>query len=266
MSRDPIIQRALETADDSLQGIIGYHMYVSAMQKAVSRKEMLQYLPEGSFQITFSWIRYYDKQGLIETFEPPILDLYQGKILLVALTSVFEAVLDDFIQRLQELRVLEALPDNNYKAFIEWAYELVLKAEIGEKAAIERLPTTFGIVDNARRLRNLFVHNHGLFNEMYEKSAIRKNKMVLDLHPFYSEFKKNPRKEVPVIVYWKYLQRFILAHIEVLHILHNQIQRKYFGVLEGYSYVREGKPIVYERALWGKANVRLIMKKQQNEL
>lgn len=113
---------------------------------------------------------------------------------------------------------------------------------------------------------NLFVHNHGLFNEKYERSAIRKNGIVVDLHPFYRKFRKNPKKKVPVVVDWKYLQRFILAHIEVLHILHNQIQRKYFVVSEGYSYAREGKPIVYERALWGKVNVRLIAEKQQNEL
>lgn len=266
MIRDPNIQRVFETADDSLHGIIGYHMYVSAMQKAVNHEEMLQYLPERSFQTTFSWIRYYQKQDLIGTFEPPILELYQGKILLVALTSVFEAVLDDFIQQLQERGVLKALPDNNYKAFIEWAYGQTLKAEIGEKAAIERLPITFGIIDNARRLRNLFVHNHGLFNRKYERAAIRKNGIVVDLHPFYEEFRKNTKKKVPVVVDWNYLQRFILAHIEVLHILHNHIQSRYFGVSEGYSYAREGKPIVFERALWGKVNVRLIAEKQQNEL
>jgi hypothetical protein len=72
MGRDPIIQKAFETADDSLHGIIGYHMYVSAMQKAVDREEMLQYLPEGSFQTTFSWVRYYQKRDLIGTFEQPI--------------------------------------------------------------------------------------------------------------------------------------------------------------------------------------------------
>lgn len=263
MRRDPNIQRVFETADDSLHGIIGYHMYVAAMQNAVDREKMLQFLPEGSFQTTFSWIRYYQKQDLIRTFEQPILELYQSKILLVALSSIFDAVLEDFIQHLQEKEFLKVAPDNNYKARIEWAYEQALKAEIGDKAAIKRLPKTFGIIDNARRLRNLFVHNHGLFNEKYERSAIRKRGIVIDLHPFYEEFRKNLRKKIPVVVDWNYLQRFILAHIEVLHILHNQIQSEYFGVSEGYSYARERKPIVWEKLLWGKANVRLIAKKQE---
>ena len=262
MVRDLDIQRAFENADDSLHGIIGYHVYVSAMQKAVDREEMLKYLPAKSFQTTFSWIRYYSKLELIKTFEPPILEFYQGKILLVALTSIFEAVLDDFIRRLQKTGVLKVLSKNNYKFLIEWAYGQALKTKIGEKAAIERLPITFGVIDNARRLRNLFVHNQGLFRLQYSGDILRKNGIVVDLHPFYEKFRKNTKKEVPVVVSWKYLQRFILAHIEVLHILHNQIQSEYFGVSEGYSYAKEGKPIVFQRALWGKVNVRLIDKKQ----
>lgn len=242
MHRDPYIQRVFETADDSLHGIIGYHMYVAAMQNAVDREKMLQFLPEGSFQTTFSWVRHYQKQNLIGTFEPPILELYQCKILLVALTSVFDAVLADFIQHLQGKGFLKALPNDSYKACVLWAYKQALKARIGEKTAIKRLPKTCGIIDNARRLRNLFVHNHGLFDEKYERFAIRERGMVVDLHPFYEEFRKNPKKQIPVVVNWNYLQRFFLAHIEVLHILHNQIQAEYFGVSEGYSYAREEKP------------------------
>jgi hypothetical protein len=262
MIRDPTIQRTFETADDSLHGIIGYKIYVSAMQKAVDRKEMLKYLPEESFQTTFSWIRYYQKQHLLEAFEPPILELYQCKILLVALTSVFEAVLNDFVQHLHKKGVLKALTKNNYKALIEWAYGQCLKADIGEKAALERLPISFGIIDNARRLRNLFIHNNGLFNKKYEIDAIGKKGMIIDLHCFYLEFTKNPKEKILVVVDWQYLHRLILAHIEVLHILHNQIQSEFFGVSEGYSYAKEGKPIVFQRALWGNVNVRLIEKKQ----
>ena len=33
MDRDMDIQRVFEIADDSLQGVIGYHLYVSAIQK-----------------------------------------------------------------------------------------------------------------------------------------------------------------------------------------------------------------------------------------
>jgi len=259
MNRDPNIQKFFETADDSLHGIIGYSLYVSALQKSVDRKEISQYLPERSFQTTFSWVRYYNKQHLIETFEPPFLELYQCKILLVALTSVFEAVLNDFIHHLYKKRFIAALPKDNYKAFIEWAYRQALKAKIGEKAAIERLPISFGIIDNARRIRNLFIHNKGLFNKNYKRNAIRKYNIVVDSHPDFTKFEKHPK--FPVIVNWNYLHRLILAHIEALHILHNQIQSEFFGVPEGYSYAKELKPIVYEKILWGDVTVRLIKEK-----
>ena len=149
---------------------------------------------------------------------------------------------------------LNTLPNNKYWALIEWAYGQALKADIGEKAALERLPIIFGIIDNARRLRNLFTHNNGLFNKQYEKSAIRKNGIIVDVHPFYKEYEKNPRKKVPVVMDWRYFNRFILAHIEALHILHNQIQSEFFGVSEGYSYAEEGKPIDFRRVLWGCAH------------
>jgi len=257
MSRDLAIQRTFETADDSLHGIIGYHLYTIAMQKAVDEQDILRYLPEKSFQTTFSWIRYYNKEQLTKAFEPPCLELYQCKIQLVALTSIFEALLSDFIKFLQTKGFIKTSIRDSYKSFIEWAYSQSLKANIGEKAALERLPISFGIIDNARRLRNLFTHNNGLFNKRYEKDAMRKNGIVVDVHPFYKEYEKNPRKKVPVVMDWRYFNKFILAHIEALHILHNQIQSEFFGVSEGYSYVEEGKPIDFRRVLWGNVNVRL---------
>lgn len=257
MDRDLTIQSIFETADDSLHGIIGYHLYINAMQKTVNREEIKKHLPEKSFQTTFSWVRFYNKDQLILTFEPPILELYQCKILLVAVTGVFEALLGDFIKHLQKKGLIKSSIKENYKAYIYWAYEQTLKSEIGEKVALERLPQTFGIIDNTRRLRNLFTHNSGIFTKQYKSDAIKKRSIVVDFHPLYNEFEKNSKQTIPLIVDWNYLHRLILAHIEVLHILHNQIQNEFFGIKEGYSYAKEGKPIIYEKALWGNANVKL---------
>ena len=66
MGRDLAIQRTFETADDSLHGIIGYHLYNIAMQKAVDKEEILHNLPENSFQTTLSWIRSYNKEQLLK--------------------------------------------------------------------------------------------------------------------------------------------------------------------------------------------------------
>jgi len=254
-NRDKEIQKIFEIADDSLQGIIGYHMYVSAMENAADDHQMMANLPNQQFQMTFSWIRYYLKQSLLEAFKAPKLELYQCKILLVAMTSVFEAVLAEFVTELnrkgfqQNLRKDRRQP--NYKDYLKWAYEQALRCDIGDKKALERLPQTFGIIDNARRLRNSIVHRGGLFDEIYERQIMNYKDIAVDLHPHYKQFKQNPQKAVPVIIDWQYFQRLILAHIEVLHILHNSIQREYFGVLKGYSYKRERKPIDWERILWG---------------
>ena len=44
MHRDPVIQRVFEIADDSLHGIIGYYIYIAAMQRAVHHEDMLEFL------------------------------------------------------------------------------------------------------------------------------------------------------------------------------------------------------------------------------
>ena len=164
MSRDQEIQQVFEIADDSLQGMIGYHMYVDALQKAVKEKELLHWLPDQRFQMTFSWDRFYQKQDLVKAFEVEISELYQCKLLLVEVTNVFEASLKDFIDLLKQ----KGFPQlhggkkiaRNYKSYITWAFNQARKCDVGDKKAIERLSGTFGTIDNTRRLRNLIVHNH----------------------------------------------------------------------------------------------------------
>ena len=61
MNRNSDIQRVFEIADDSLQGVLGYHLYVIAMQKTVDPEKLLVHLPDKVIPHTFSWVRYYDK-------------------------------------------------------------------------------------------------------------------------------------------------------------------------------------------------------------
>lgn len=260
MKRDTDIQRVFEIADDSLQGIIGYYMYVQAMRRAVSPDDLQRYLPDHRFQMTFSWDRFYLKQDLINVFKTEISEFYQCKLLLVELTSIFEAALGELISFLIQKgfpqRINGKKVPRYYKSHIVWALNQVRGCDLGDKKAINRLPQTFGIIDNARRLRNLIAHNHWVFNKFYEEDAITLEEIEVDMHPFYEHFKETERS-VPVVMDWRYLERLILAHIEVLHVLHNSIQKEYFGVNKGYSYAREQKPIAWHRAIWGKANVEL---------
>jgi hypothetical protein len=151
----------------------------------------------------------------------------------------------------------------SYKKCIRWAYGKSKKCDIGDREAVKRLSKTFGMIDNARRLRNLIVHNHGLFNLFYEKDAIESNGIVIYLHPHYQQlFRKNPQRSVPVIITTNVIVDFCRAHIEVLHVLHNYIQKEYFGFPKAYSYLRQQKGIEWNKILWGGAKVRIQMQQQ----
>jgi len=257
MKRDSDIQRVFEIADDSLQGVLGYHLYTIAAQKSADIEKVAMHLPDNKIRITFDWIRFYNKQELMDLFTSPFFELFQSRISLIATTNVFEAALKRFISFLNE-KGKHQKRRTSYKSRIEWAYQESLKCDVGRTETLKRLPKTFGIVDNARRLRNLIVHNQGLFDLKYETEAIHSHGIEVDLHPDYEEFRKNPQKPIPLMITTEYLLRFIIAHIEVLHILHNGIQKRFFGVTEGYSYESEMKPIEWRSVLLGDSKVRII--------
>lgn len=259
MNRDPAIQKAFEVADDSLQGVLGYHLYTIAAQRASDRKRVGEYLPDDRIPITFAWDRFYNKQELVDLFSSNFFELIQARISLIYATSVFDDVLSKFIQHLDEKGSHQKCR-SFYRERILWAYKECLRcplSAVGNEETLARLPTTFGIIDNARRLRNLILHNHGLFDMRYETDAINSNGIKVDLHPHYKEYKKDPQKPFPIIITTNDLLQFIQAYIEVLHVLHNSIQEKFFGVTEGYSYQKENKPIDWKRLLFGSSKVEI---------
>ena len=262
MKRDPDIQMAFEVADDSLQGVLGYHLYTIAVQKSADMEKIATYLPADRLPITFDWDRFYSKQELIDLFTSPFFELVQARISLIATTNVFDAALIRFIQHLNE-KALQKKRQRYYKQRIEWAFQESLKSDVGRKDTLDRLPRTFGIVDNARRLRNLIVHNHGLFDSKYETDAITPHDIVIDLHPDYEKYQKDRQTPIPVMITTAYLLRFIRAHIEVLHVLHNFIQKRFFGVTDGYSYKFETKPIEWRSILLGSSKARILFQGHQ---
>ncbi len=270
MKRDTDIQKVFEIADDSLQGVLGYHLYVAAMQKDVDTEGIRKYLPDRSIPMTFSWVRFYSKQDLIRAFRLPFFELFQSRISLVAITNVYEVALRNFIRHLNQKGHRQYLNGKkmtgetlSYKKCIKWAYEKATKCDIGDKKAIKRLPKTFWLIDEARRVRNLIVHNHGLFNQIYEEDIINIDGITKSLHPLYQDvFRKNPRRLVPVIITTSNLVDFYRAHVEVLHLLHNHIQKQYFQSTRPYNYQRQQKAIEWNEVLWGGAKVKILMQKQ----
>ena len=262
MGRDKDIQHVFEIADDSLQGVLGYHLYVIAIQLAADTEKVMENLPADRIPMTFSWVRFYQKEDLIEAFKLPVFQIYQSRISLIAIVNVFDVALDSFIRNLKAKGHPQYLGNRklkkpSLKRRIRWASEQLIQCDIGDTEAIKKMPFTFGIIDNARRLRNLIVHNQGLFDDGYEKDAISSNGIVVDLHPHYSIFKTNPQKSVPIIMATGDFLEFAKAHIEVLHLLHNFIQKKYFGFQKAYDYREEKKAIEWDKVLWGNAKARV---------
>jgi len=262
-NRDHDIQSVFEVADDSLQGILGHYYYTLAMNHDVNEENLWNLLPDKAIPHTFSWIRYYDKQELTKEMQKSFL-AYQSRVSLVLMTNVFEAGLGDFLFHLTAKGHPQKLTyekiagkkqlkkeDESYKRLLRWAYQESMKCDIGDAPALARLPSTFGKIDNARRLRNLIVHNKGLFKERYSTDAITENNIQVEMHPDYWVFSNNLQQKVPVMLGPEEVENFSRAHIEALHILHNGIQKNYFRYGTSYDYRDERKKIEWNRIILG---------------
>lgn len=105
-----------------------------------------------------------------------------------------------------------------------------------------RLPITFGKIDNARRLRNEIIHSRGYYTKFYEDDAINENGIVLHFLPNYCRFKE-------IYLTTDNVVDFSRSHVEILHVLHNGIQKNYFDA-PTYGYLPEGKRIEWDRIFW----------------
>jgi hypothetical protein len=254
-SRDPDVQSLFEVADDSLQSILVYHFYNMAMKHNVSEKQIWDLLPEKTLPITFSWGRFYAKEQLTAEMEYSF-EAIHSRAMLIFITSIFEAFLSGLVDILEEKNHPQKLKSTKAKNLIKWAYQEAsqLKNE-NAKDMVNRLPITFGIIDEARRLRNIIVHRKGLFNEFYEEDAIKedlkgqKSDIKILLHSDYQIFKNNPGSKVPLRLDSDIIIEFSKAHIEALHVLHNSIQENIFEFKDLYSYKNEHKAIEYSRYL-----------------
>lgn len=258
--RDSDVQSLFEVADDSLQDILAFHFYNMSMKNNVSEKQLWNCLPE-KMPITFHWVRFYSKEQLTSEmgrlFEP-----IHSRVTFVFITSIFEAFLADLVNILNDKGKPQRLNSGGQelkgdripaKTLIRWAYQEALKyTNKNAEDMIRGLPFTFGIIDDARRLRNLIVHRKGLFNENYETDAINENNIVVCSHPDYNLYKRDKSLKIPVRLNKDAIITCNQAHIEALHLLHNSIQQRSFNFPgDGYSYREEKKPIEWGRSLRG---------------
>lgn len=173
MTRDSELQRAFETIDDSLTAVLGYSHYSMATyySSQVNDQQILQHLPSSALQITHEWARFFDEGQLVSAMQS-MYSLVTARLGLVLVVSYYEPGLKRMMERVvQQGKDLKDVP-RDYKPKLEWAFRKIAMPSYGTPTMVQRVPELCLDVDHARRLRNLFMHNNGLFNQRYADDAL----------------------------------------------------------------------------------------------
>lgn len=261
MGRDPEILDQFEFADYLMQDVLGYYLYVNASVQSAPSEDKISGLPEKAMPLTHSWNIYYSPEALVKKMDKNFY-FHHTRSSLLSLVSIFEVTLRSFVKRLEDEEKIDKFGEKNkkYRTLLKWVVDFVISNKESlyggpgnedVKKMIQRVPDLCCIIDEARRLRNLFMHHRGLFHKSYEEQAIPINGKI-KLHPQYLKFRENPKQKVPVLLKPEEFIQCSRSHIELLHELHDLIQRKYFGLTGGgYYYKQEWERLEQKRAEWG---------------
>jgi hypothetical protein len=258
MPRDAEILRAFEIADDGMQGVIGYFHYQIACQEIADKEAVKGKLPFADkdkpalcrLPITVEWDRFYDPNELIVAMDDVFLS-YHAQTALISIIAVFEDALKGFANRLRETqKSLTKLPKGNakYKHRLEWAFEIAKGS--GAMGKTKHMLTDCCLdIDHARRIRNLWIHNKGFFDDSYDEGpkGLSVNGKAPIIDPEYQQWKKDGKPR-SVHLTPEGFEKLSVRHITLLHHVHDAIQRKHFNETDGYSY---DKPIEWRRILGG---------------
>ena len=250
MPRDRKIKRTFEIADDGIQGVFGYFLYAFACQSSTTFDGIVSKLPAKQIPIMHEWDRLYCPQDLAKAmgrmFTP-----YHARVTLIAIIGMFEAGLRNFIERLIEAGKINRCPGRNYKNRLEWAFSIAARSDYGTNEMHRRIPNICLDVDHARRLRNLWIHNNGLFDDGYADCIVIRNKNPI-LKPDFLKYQRDKRKKIPALLTETEFFSMYKSHVELLHHLHDRIQRDHFGQKQAYGYHGLKKRLEWERLLIGK--------------
>ncbi|MFC2099546.1 hypothetical protein ACFLSF_01785 [Candidatus Bipolaricaulota bacterium] len=249
MPRDQGILRTFEVADDAMQGVVGYWLYGNACRQAANDIGIQSFLPE-EFPLTHRWPRNYDRSDLTRAMND-LYEPYHSRVALISIIGVFEVAIKGFMQRLRAAGKCEKPAPDSYRQKLEWAFKVALQSTHGSQKVINRIPDLCLGIDNARRIRNLWMHSNGLFDVRYEEDGIR----VAGREPVIEEAFRRFRDsggQVPVVMDPTSFLDMSKSHIEVLHHIHNVIQRIHYGHSKPYDYREAGKRIEWHRLLIGK--------------
>jgi hypothetical protein len=251
MTRDPKIKEIFEIADDSLHGLLGYSLYTYAAFQAsqvITKEEIKKRLPK-ALPMTHEWVRFYDPDELISvvsTMNPDFL----ARSCLVTMVSTFEVALGQFVECLDNSGHQTGIAGRaGYKACQGWAFTKVANSDWGTPAMQARIPDLCVHAEHGRRVRNLYMHNRGMFDTTYGTDVVPIQGRANEFHPEYQRWMTNQSQMILYpLKYFDYLG-FSKSHIELLHCLHYEIQKQEFGDTSGYDYKKEGKGIIWNRLL-----------------
>ncbi len=231
-----------------MQGIVGYFLYGIASRKSAREAEILSHLPE-NLPLTHEWIRKYDPSSLIQVMRA-FFDSYHARVSLISQIGVFEGAITSFVNCLRKMNKITRLRNDHYKTKLEWAFGVALQSTYGKRGMIARIPRLCLDVDHARRIRNLWMHNNGLFNDSYRQGITVAGKGPI-IEPAFREFDLSKTRRVPIVLEPEGFLAMSKSHIELLHQVHHSIQRIYYGQKRSYSYKARKKGIEWQRLLGG---------------
>jgi hypothetical protein len=257
--RNSEIKKIFEITDDALQGLIGFHIYVSAAVDSAREDDIRKHFPDGHMIITLDWMREYDKEELIQFMKKSFIPIFYRNML-VATVGHIDAAIEDFLEYLLKNGIDCDFKESNrrsYKSRLEWAFSKVKNCKFHYPEMSENVHDLCLVVDQARIIRNIIVHNRGLIDRDYKDEFIKTYEIFGDseFKPLFDRsieiFTKDYATPIPITVNAGYFFGSITRHIRLLHFLHNEIQRQYFDCLEEYNYKDENKKIEWHRVYLG---------------
>jgi hypothetical protein len=257
--KNPEIKKIFEITDDALQGLIGFHIYVSAAVESAKEDDIRKHFPDDHMIITLDWMREYDKEELLQFMKKSFNPIFY-RHMLVATVSHFDAAIEDFLDYLHKNGIDCDYKESNrggYRSRLKWVFSRVKNCKFHYPDMSENVYDLCVVVEQARIVRNIIVHNRGLIDRNYRDEFIKIYEIFgdLELKPIFDHaneiFTEDYVTPKPIIVNAGDFFGSITRHIRLLHFLHNEIQRQYFDCPEEYNYREEKKKIEWHRVYLG---------------
>ena len=257
-NRDSEILSIFTASDDALQGMLGLHNYITLTNRIVWGRPLDISKLGGSvvqLKITHEWLRTYSTSDFLSSMQ----DSFEFRQCIAALMTMFptlEIALRRFRARLWKLGKVghnhNPYREPDLKSLMKWSFGVLKDTNAGGDTMRKRLPEVCGDIDNARRLRNLAMHNNSKYNTNYIDDAISDGWVIPQFQKNYSQY-VDARE--PIFLVNADIERMSASMIEFLHMVHNTIQRKFFKVRSDYNYEEEGKTPELYRMTSGRHDV-----------